>query len=170
MKVDPLNLLWRILDLLMIPLMYLISGTLRERPQESHVWHGQNLNPDLIDSINPQYTVTVQGDEPPHRLHGGIAFHVPILGGWKNYVVLEVQDEFKKWHIGWIIRQRKDDTIVRFQLHKLPIFDSRIRLLSGTNAYTITFFSVDESGRQLPLREVGKGHIGDLKNPHIRLF
>lgn len=170
MKPLPLNPLFRALDYLMIPLMYLISGTYKERPQESHIWHGQNIPEDNLPSIDKDLSVASHSHEISTRKHGGILFHLPIFGGWKDYTVLESENFNSEWYIGWIVRNSSSNSVTRFQVHKLPLTDSKVRMLTGNSNYSVMFFAVNTQGVQIPLKEVATGRIGDGKFPNIRLL
>ena len=166
-----LALYWRVFDLLMSPFMRLISGAIRERPQETHYWHVQTLPRDLLPLLNKSKLACSIGEElSRHKVVGGILFHIPILSGWKNYVVVEVQEQLEEWYVGWTIFTEKEENLFRFDIHKLPIKTRELRLLDGTNNTRFCFFAFTKDGIQLPLKIVGRGRIGDGKYPNIRLF
>ena len=172
MKVKLLHPLLRLIDHLMSPFMRLISLAPFERPQESHAWHAQKLTSPDIGTILLERCVTVKGDDPSGIRNGsGPLFHIPAIGGWKKYVVLKIQTVVPVWHIGWIVRETESNRIVRAELHRLPLYESRLRLLVGTPERTTTFCAFDARGEQLPLVLVGKGSVGDGSGyGKVRLF
>ena len=172
MKPQPFSQLLRVLDYLMVPLMWVVSCAPFERPQESHLWHAQRLNLEAIDNIDVKSSITLRGNDTSKIINGsGLSFHVPLIGGWRNYIVLEVQPDISKWHIGWVVRNFTTGEIVRSELHKLPLTKKRVRMLIGTPTRITMFFAVDTDGNQLPLKVTGRGSMGDgSKYRHIRLF
>ncbi len=86
---------------------------------------------------------------------------MPIFGGLTKYVVLEVKGFKDHWHIAW-----KGDRLS--QVHRLPIRENRIKLLTGTDEYSA--YALDDEGQFLPIRLIGYGKIGDGKYKGIRLF
>lgn len=141
-----------ILTWLMTPLMYLISGTWREAPQETHFWNREDLTevgwlPDKTKAVR------VKGKKNALRKRwiGFLPlFHIPILGGWRDYVVLKPRDEYRKWYVGWQCKGA-------FGISTMPIRGS-VRVLVGTES--CHFFAVTHSGLQIPLEKVGEGVIG----------
>ena len=162
MKPNLVHVLLRIVDYAMSPLMRLISVAPSEKPQESHAWHAQQLSEDDIASITLEKCVVIVGDDPSiiKNYSGGI-FHMSLFGGWRNYVVLEVESGINVWHIGWIVRDIKTQRVIRAELHKLPLYDRCVRMLAGSPKRETTFCAFDQKGNQLRIRVIGKGKIGD---------
>ena len=133
MKPKSLSSAWRVLDICMAPVMRFISGAPFERPQESHHWHAQRLSENEIRTVDINLAVIIAGNDRARINTGkGPLFHIPLIGGWRNYAVLEVQSSASVWHIAWIVRDIKTNEVVRADIHKLPISDRRVRLLVGT--------------------------------------
>ena len=141
----------------MIPIMYVISGTLREIPQRTHRWNNTKLKPSEIRHFEDRWKVFCQGVETSGtRSWFWIPlFHIPILGGWKDYVVLQPSDSNQEWHVGWIASDTAG--VSRIKLH------GPVRMLLGPG--DASFFGVDVRGTQLPISEIARGHIGD-NGPH----
>jgi hypothetical protein len=160
LKVRPIGWVARIADVLMVPIMYLLSGTFRERPQKTHAWNVQNLTKyeaSLLDQHKMVYCEGVQ--KAIARSHWwSFWFHVPIFGGWRNYVVLDTGFT-GKWHVGW----RVSDMGV--QISKVALVGP-VRMLLGSGA--VLFFGVTDDGFQLPIHRVGEGRIGD-RGPHSKI-
>lgn len=81
-----------------------------------------------------------------------ITFHLPRLGGWKNYVVLEpTSGDGKGWHVGWIAGNV-------IGVSRIPL-NGPVRVLVGSGK--VSWFGVNSDGGQIKLRQVGIGRIGD---------
>lgn len=172
MKAKPVHAPLRLLDLAMSPLMRLISIAPLERPQESHAWHAQKFSADDIASIAIEKCIVVEGDDSsPIKSGFGPLFHMPLFGGWKNYIVLEVDAGIDTWHVGWIVRDAKTKDIVRAELQKLPLHEQRVRMLIGPSGRETTFCAFNIQGKQLNISCVGQGRVGDgSEYAKVRLF
>lgn len=78
-------------------------------------------------------------------------FHCPICGGWRHYVVLQPIDYTPEWYVGWL---SEDANGVSLLPNKGPV-----RVVEG--AKPASWFGITKNGRQIPLRLLGKGRIGD---------
>lgn len=78
-------------------------------------------------------------------------FHLPILGGWKNYVVLEPYCKAQEWHIGWISEDVSGISRIKVR--------GPARLLLGP--CNVSFFGINTDGYQIAIQKVGEGQIGD---------
>jgi hypothetical protein len=146
----------RIADVFMLPIMYLIQGTFFEKPQRTHRWNNAVL-PACV-SLQEKAKVRVSGDSDATRrwLFGFIPiFHIPILGGWREYVVLEPADSTTKYHIGYLYSENGK----KHRRYSLVPVRGRVRMLRGPD--DTCFFAVTRTGRQVPLRVVGFGRIGE---------
>lgn len=162
MKPKPLAFCWRVIDFIMFPLMKLISLAPFERPQESHAWHAQKIGEDDIQTLDINKCVQIQGDEISSIKDGsGPLFHIPLIGGWKNYFVLEVEDKNVPWYVGWVVRDTVSQKVLRSEIHKMPLNDDSVRLLVGTRERITTFFGVNADGKQLSVKNIGFGKMGD---------
>lgn len=77
--------------------------------------------------------------------------HIPVLGGWRDYVVIEPTKANHNWHVGWI-------TANVMGISKINI-KGPVRLLIGPE--DTTFFGVNNEGDQIPLQEIDRGKIGN---------
>ena len=138
----------------MVPIMYLVSGTLRESPQWTHHWNIMNFGPATFPTLNDDMTVTT--DPIPEALPGRtlVRFHIPIFGGWRDYVVFE-PCENRAWYLGWTIGPSAGGGASRILL------SGPVRALRGPGS--MCFFGIDADTReQIPIKLIGKGRIGDL--------
>lgn len=160
MKVPESNLLLDLCDILLKPFMLLLNG-FKFPLQETHKWHGVNFDKKLLKK--GKGVIINKPDINAKFTHGSPLglFHMPIFGGLTQYEVIEVNGFDNHWHVGW---ERNTD----FQIHRLAIKENRLKLLTGKG--TSKIYAVDDSGKFLPLKVVGYGHIGDGKYNGIRLF
>lgn len=151
--VPPLGRLAQLADAAMMPLMYLLSGTLRESPQQTHKWNNLKFHPDRLAHFDLSGFVRYPGLSQCSRMRraGLPLFHMPILGGWKRYVVLTPKRPAQGWHIGWTC---EDVTgVSRINL------TTAVRVLLGPNP--VSFFGITQAdGTQLTITELGRGTIG----------
>ena len=167
-KPEKISWYWIVIDVCMRPIMYAGAGTLKEQAQETHRWHIQKLKPNLVSSIDVQQAITVESMDNSTRMPGYALFHLPLFGGWRDYIVLQAESN-EPWHIGWYTQ--KDGNIIRFDIHKLPLQNEPVRMLKGLQDRTTTFFAVDQHGTQIPLTVLGHGRIGQTKKfKSVRLF
>lgn len=155
-KIDVPTMGWfaKLGDFLMIPLMYLLSGTFKERPQRTHHWNCIGLKQSNVDHLNPIEMFFCDGVKAsPRRI---FFFHMPIFGGWKKYVVLRPK-EMENWHIGWITDDKKIIGVSKI------ILSGSVRMLVGNK--NVQFFGVNELGEQIEINKIGEGTIGD-NGPH----
>jgi len=156
--VPPVGMLARVVDVLMVPIMYLVSGTIFERPQRTHAWHIQQLRLNEKTRLDQKIMVHCNGFNTRHKWD--VLFHIPIFGGWRHYVVLHTIDYSLRWHIGW--SSPNQTAISRLVLKR----GEPVRMLLGPG--DVSFFATTESGYQLPLVVIGEGRLGD-KGPHSKV-
>lgn len=143
----------KILDLLLTPLMYLVSGTFSESPQRSHAWHIKRLTPEEVASVQDSESLYFARDSRDRKrfVFGFPLFHVPILGGWREYVVLKPVSKIDTWHVGWRLDRKTE-------ISRIPL-QGPVRLLLGSE--DVSFFGIDsKSGEQIRLEEFGRGMVG----------
>ncbi len=150
--IRPLGFWGKLADIMMMPLMYLLSGCL-ERPQQTHFWNNQKLVRADAVTLNPLLAVRCIGDpNAANRTLLGIPiFHMPILGGWKKYTVLEPVSLKEPWHVGWIA----GDVVGVSRI----IIRGKVRMLIGPGE--VEFFGITPIGEQLAICQCGEGYIGD---------
>jgi len=160
LHLQPLGLLARVADILMVPIMHIVSLSI-EKPQRTHRWNNAKLTSADVEFLAEAGMVQCDGvpEEGPRFRLGIPAFHVPIFGGWRNYVVLEPPNDHTQWHVGWVA----DDVIGVLQVK----VRGPVRVLLGPGE--TSFFGVTSYvGMQMRLREIGRGRIGD-RGPHRRV-
>ncbi|OGD32372.1 hypothetical protein A3C91_04950 [Candidatus Azambacteria bacterium RIFCSPHIGHO2_02_FULL_52_12] len=159
--VQPLGWLARLADIGIMPLMYLISRTFKEAPQQTHFWNNTKLKSYAVEYLAKECMVRCDGVPASTRWHGIPIFHIPIFGGWKDYIVLEPSDPARvsqEWYVGWIT----DDVIGISRI----ILRGPVRLLLGP--CPVSFFGINaEKGKQLAVHKIGDGRIGN-GGPHAQ--
>lgn len=150
--VRPLRLLARFADTLMVPVMYALSGTFLEAPQRTHFWNNAKLRPADVAHLDQAMMVHAGGIKEASRRISPL-FHAPVLGGWRDYVVLTpLRSDERQWHVGWIA----DDVIGVSQLR----ITGKVRMLIGRG--DVSFFGIDaQAYEQIKVLRVSFGRIGD---------
>lgn len=151
--VKPVGILARLADTLMVPVMFLVSGTWSEAPQETHFWNNRRLKPSEAESLDPSIMARCAGKYDPSVMQGRwlFLFHIPLLGGWRNYVVLKPIEPRGNWYVGYLTGDLA-------KISRIPIAGPA-RMLIGSG--DVSFFAIDAaSGEQMPLTEIGVGRIG----------
>lgn len=144
--------MFRLFDILLYPIMWILGG-LNYPVQETHNWHVKGWK------WNKKGLIISKHDDAAkfgHDSHLGL-FHIPIFGGLTKYVVIEAQGFDKYWHVGF-----------GSQIHLLPIFENRIKILVGKNGFVA--HGLSDSNKDIKLKIVGFGIIGDSKYNGLRLF
>jgi|SRR6185369_2206664 len=148
--IPPLGWRARTADFLMTPIMYLAAGTFRESPQRTHRWNNKKLTRDEAKQLDPlqmAFCLGVSGAIPKN----GLRFHIPILGGSRDYVVLNPKTS-EEWYVGW--KSDHSNGISRIRLR------GPVRMLLGMGC--VSFFAVSaEFPFQVPLEKMGQGRIGE---------
>ena len=166
-EIQSLPFYYRTLDYLLAPAMWVL-GKFKPPLMETHPWHMQNIHCDLVpDDIGEK----VIGQDPSrYDFDDWGLFHMPLFGGWKNYLVLEAKDFKKYWRVGWKVLFFDKQKGQVCQVHKLKIYQPRIILLTGINDSEKIGFGVNDSNQLIPVKIVGKGVLGDGRFPGVRLF
>lgn len=151
--VRPLGRLAKLSDILMVPIMYLISGTLKEVPQRGHGWNNMNLSVDAVKNLDRSIMVHCSNADDEVAISRWLfLFHMPIFGGWRNYVVLEPGKQSSGWYVGYICK----DGVIGISRIKLS---GKVRMLVGFGA---SFFGIDaDSYKQIPIKKIGMDRIGN---------
>lgn len=167
MEVGGVFFLFRIFDFLLIPIMIILSGFHFEYPQETHKWHMQVIDCSFVDEAKG---VRVLGDDNSKFTNKTPLNHIPILGGWKNYVILEANDYSNYWYVGWKIKYIENKRPDKCEIHKLKIKSSQIKLLKGVPDSEKIFFALNKNGNFIKLKIADEGVLGDGKYRRARLF
>ncbi len=155
MKIPKVNIVFRFLDFLLWPIMFLLSG-FKFPVQESHPWHVKKWKwKENGVKVLGNDSQALFGQSEISKYFG--LYHMPIFGGLKKYVVLENNNFKKYWNIGW-------DEHVQI----LKIYRSRIALLVGKEGYNA--FAISDDSNEIKLKIIGFGELGDRKYNSIRLF
>ncbi|MBI2032363.1 MAG: hypothetical protein HYV38_01910 [Candidatus Levybacteria bacterium] len=114
--------------------------------------------------------VQIIGDDPSRYSAKGFPFfHIPMLGGWKNYVIIEAKDFGKYWNVGWIVKFKNSKEVV-YQIQALRIHSPFVKLLTGINDSEKLFFAIGEDGSFVDIRMMDRGSLGDGRYKTVRLF
>jgi hypothetical protein len=168
MKVGKVPFVWRIIDYFMVPLMWVAGGFKSDSMQETHMWHFQKFACALVPDGKG---VEIPGTETSWMQERHlILVHIPLIGGWKEYVVLEASGYKKYWNIGWKVKYYDKKKKEKCEIQKLRIYDSRARVLAGQNDSKKIFFALNEKGEAINLKKVGVGRLGDYRFTDVRLF
>lgn len=152
-QIPPLRWWEKVLDVVFIPLMYLVSGTFTEAPQRTHLWNNIKLRVADVGYFDSKHMVFVKGVKATSRWLGSIPiFHLPILGGWRKYIVLQpTEDLTRAWHIGWIA----GDVV---GVSRIPL-RGPVRVLRGPG--DVRFFACTNEGVQMKVVCIGCGVVGE---------
>lgn len=159
LKVYPQGLISKIADYIMMPCMYALQGSVSESPQRTHFWNNLKLTAEDVRFLETEGMVSVAADQKAiSRWFFAVIpiFHMPIFGGWKEYVVVCPVVSQNAWFVGWIA----DDVI---GVSQIPL-TSGVRLL--INNGSVQFFGVNEHGNQIYLEETGRGIVGKASVSH----
>lgn len=152
--VKPQGLLGRMADYLLMPVMYVAQGNIREAPQRTHFWNNQKFErSELHHALDAAYSLCVLGDGAAAVLYRYCIplFHIPVFGGWRRFVVLEAENS-DHWHIGWAA----DHGFVGASCIQLR---GPVRMTIGPG--DTTFFAVTTDGTPCRVRQIGSGLIGE---------
>lgn len=152
LKLKDQSIVSRIGDILMLPLMYLLQMNISEVPQQTHYWNNTKMSSENIADFEADYMVTATGVEGAvKRWFGPLPiFHMPIIGGWSEFIVIDTVNQIDEWYVGWLLF----DTIGISQIS----IKEKVRVLVGPRP--VQFFGVDKNGGQIPIKISGRGKIG----------
>jgi len=147
--------MYRILDILLWPFMWVFGG-INFPVQETHPWHVKK------HQWIGKGTKIIGSDVNAKFSHTGISkyfgfYHMPILGGLTKYVILEASGFDNYWNVGW-------DNYIQI----LKIYNDKIKLLVGKEGFSS--FALADTKKEIELKIVGFGELGDRKYNGIRLF
>lgn len=149
--VPPLRWYERQLDAFFQPIMYVLSGTTRESPQRTHCWNNLKLSQRAVKHLLQFIMVYNTEVTATKRWFGWFPiFHMPIIGGWRVYVVIEPLVQGVTWHVGWVTADSIGVSRISVQ--------GPLRVLIGDG--DVYHFGLDAQGRQIPIHMIGRGRIG----------
>ena len=133
--------------------MYLIQLNFFESPQRTHFWNNTKPPIEYIKDFDHELMVFEEADKDASRRWWGPIplFHIPLLGGWDEFVVLEPVETQAEWYVGWI----PFDVL---GVSQIPL-EGKVRVLLGP--MQVNFFGVDKFGKQIAIKKVGKGVLGN---------
>ena len=123
-----------------------------EEPQKTHFWNNRHLK--LGEAATLKAELMVKSSGSPRSAHAPSPFHHfgrRFKCGWVDYAVIEPDGYEGVWYIGWTWDGGQ-------KVSRIPIV-GRARTLEGPGP--ANFFGIDASGRQIKLRLVGRGRIGE---------
>ena len=152
--VHPLGVIGRVADWFMKFIMYTTQGTLWETPQRTHFWNNDKYEREILRLIPKPMDLGFAGDPDacaPWWLGFIPRFHIPILGGWRKFVVLQAATD-EDWFIGWF----HESGMVG--ISNVPLCGA-VRMTIGSK--NVRFFALTRSGEQVSLIKIGEGKIGE---------
>lgn len=151
-KIKRQRILGKVADGLMLPLMYLLQGNFRELPQRTHRWNIFFLKTMQIEDFDRSKAVFFDPDDSAiKRWFGPVPlFHIPILGGWKKFGVVQPKESVDEWFIGWTAYNVPG-------LSKIPL-NGPVRI--GIGNESPAYYGFDRNGEQIEIVSAGEGYIG----------
>ncbi len=164
----PYNLSYKkILDGLLVPIMYLLQGNFYNIPNQTHFWNNKKIFLSDLKDFREDWMIKDAGVVGVKRRYWGIIpiSHIPILGGWRKKMILKPSLFCKKgtvWHIGWL----SDDGVSGVSL--IPIETELVSVLLGDKP--CKWFAINQEGFQLPLEKVTEVEIGQKEYAKVPLL
>lgn len=158
----------RVLDFVLHPIMWILSGCKKDSVQETHPWHIQTFP---CEDIPDNAGIEVAGEDRSPFTHFSYGLnHMPLFGGWEKQVVFETQEYRDYWYIGWKVFFKDKHKKPLCQIQKLKIYAPSIKVLVGINDSKKIFFGLNKNGEVMQLKRIGNGVLGDKKYQNTRLF
>lgn len=164
LNVKERNILSVALDIIFVPIMFVAGGLKRDSIIWTHRWNLQkHVNPDLFEKT-PE--LRIEGHKDSKLYHGlrYLQFHIPVLGGWKNYYIIKPKNnDIKNWKIAWknCVGHRS------FQMSKFK-FNGPVKMLYGP--YPVILYGFDKDDNQIELEKIHEGKLGDGKFRNVPLI
>ncbi len=152
-EIRPLGRVAKTVDSCMSPLMRLVSGAILETPQSTHRWNNTKIHQDHCTHLCSDWMVKIEGLTSAKQAWFGKlpVFHLPVIGGWKQYVVLQSTNPQLKWYVGWVTEE-----VCGFS--RIPAVGPVRTLIGPSN---VQFFGLNAAGYQTPICQIGTGIVGD---------
>ena len=153
--IQPQGTVGQLCDWLILPIMYVLQGTVYETPQRTHIWNNLKLNREVLKFTLPLCEGFVGNPSACKSLWLGFIprFHMPLFGGWRTFVVLQAAtNQEEQWFIGWFHETGP------VGVSKIPL-SGPVRMTIGPDP--VCFFAFTKAGEQLPLQRIGQGKIGE---------
>ncbi len=152
-KIKRQGVLGKVADGLMLPIMYLLQGNIRELPQRTHRWNNDHLkNLEVADLESEKIIFSDRVEAARSRWLGPIPlFHMPIFGGWKKFGVIKPVHKVEEWYIGWV-------AFDVLGVSQIPL-SGPVRI--GLGPRQAEYFGIDKDGYQIEIEAVGEGYIGN---------
>jgi hypothetical protein len=149
-----------ILDGFLHPFMIILNGFNGDSTQRTHPWHGKNIDRYKVNETN---SIRVEGRDPSKvkDIWCGL-FHMPIVGGWKSYVILKPKNKIDLWYIGW-------KTEKYCQVNRIPL-KNLVKMLNGVKGSETFFFGMNKDEALIELEIVDFGENGDKKYKDVPLL
>ncbi len=133
--------------------VHLVHGYYYKSLNQTHFWNNRLLTAaekNLLDTAN---MVSAPADPYATRRLGrfDLRFHMPLFGGWKEYVVLTPEQHLEPWYVGWWPNGGSPGRSL------IPL-TAPVRVLRGPDP--TEFFGFDAYGKQIKLRKFGTGTLG----------
>lgn len=136
-------------DFVFDPVMRIMCGTWYENPQRTHRWNNYHLRTENVAHLSREMMVCHDG--LPGETSVYPLFHLPVFGGWRNYVVAMPVEKQQEWYIGWIAGSFAG-------VSRIPIA-VMARVLVGPGS--VCWFGINANGDQIPIQKIGVGCIGE---------
>lgn len=156
LQFHPQGFFGRLADMLMLPIMYFLQGTVFESPQRTHRWNNHKFRSETeLALIRSLPRINFDGvPSARHRWLGIVPlFHMPIFGGWKKFVVLSPAEPATVWYVGWVPTDGDSAGVSQIPL------TGPVRVTIGDGP--VAFFALSEAGTPLQLVCEGEGYIGN---------
>lgn len=153
-----------ILDIFFIPIMFVLGGFKKDSLQWSHRWNIQkHVDPKLFDE---RISLNIPGSIESKYYAGleYLRFHMPLFGGWQDYVIIKPEDEsIKDWQICWKGNYHHKS----FQKSQFKL-TTPVKMLKGPN--DTDFYAFDSTGKQIALIKTDEGRLGDGRYSDLPLL
>lgn len=133
---------------IILVVLHVLCGKRYEKPQRTYWWSQIAYE----GKLDVEEMVFVLGDADSKISYLGKIFpNIPILGGWKRYVVLSVGTSSIDWCVGW-----RSSGVTELILTRQK---GEVRMLIGPG--DVEFFAINlHTGAQINLKKIADGTFG----------